>query len=250
MLPPPRTRVLTSPHKLGINFMANQVSASTFVLVHGAWHGGWCWSRVAARLQAEGHTVHAPTLTGVGERSHLAGPSVNLSTHVADVVGEVEWKDLGDIVLCGHSYGGMVISGAAERLEGRIASIVYLDAFLPEDGQSLADIAGGVYEPGTMVTPITAEAFNVNEADRAWVNAKMTPQPSGTFTERLVLTGAAMRVPRKTYIQALVGPAPFFTAAYERAAADPSWTALQIDCGHDVMVDRPADLARMLVEAA
>ena len=112
----------------------------TFVLVHGAWHGGWCWRRVADRLTAKGHYVVAPTLSGVGERSHLPPGPIDLSTQIDDVVGEIKWKDLDGIVLVGHSYGGMVITGVAEQLRNRISAIVYLDAFLPADGQSLFDI--------------------------------------------------------------------------------------------------------------
>ena len=226
-------------------------SPRTFVLVHGAWHGGWCWQRVVDLLVRQGHTVHAPTLTGLGERSHLLSPEINLSTHVADIVNEVSWKDLDGIVLCGHSYGGMVISGAAERLAARIASIVYLDAFVPEDGQSLNDIldADLPVVDGYLVAPITAEQFNVNEADRAWVNAKMTHQPVACFTERLALTGAARRVPKKTYIWATARASPQFKSAFERLSADPGWTTHAVDCGHDVMIDKPAELAELLVGA-
>ena len=119
-----------------------QSKGSPFVLVHGAWHGGWCWRRVADRLTAKGRYVVAPTLSGVGERSHLANDSINLSTHIDDVVNEIKWKDLEALVLVGHSYGGMVITGVAERMRERIAAIVYLDAFLPQDGQSLSAIRG------------------------------------------------------------------------------------------------------------
>src|ERR1700683_2177449 len=106
----------------------------TFVLVHGAWHGGWCWRRVADRLSAKGHYVVAPTLSGVGERSHLPPDVINLTTQINDVVGEIKWKDLDNIVLVGHSYGGMVITGVAEQMRDRIAAMVYLDAFQPADG--------------------------------------------------------------------------------------------------------------------
>jgi pimeloyl-ACP methyl ester carboxylesterase len=228
------------------------ISPTTFVLVHGAWHGGWCWQRVVDLLVRQGHTVHAPTLTGLCERSHLLSPDIDLSTHVADVVNEVLWKDLDRVVLCGHSYGGMVISGAAEQLAERIASIVYLDAFVPEDGQSLYDILGAE-QPALdayLVAPITAEQFNVNEADRAWVNSKMTQQPVACFTERLTLSGAAQRVAKKTYIRATVGASPQFQAAFERLSADRSWTTHAVDCGHDVMLDKPAELAELLVAAA
>ena len=113
---------------------------STFVLVHGAWHGSWCWKRVRKALQDQGHQVFTPTLTGIAERSHLLSPTVNLDTHIDDVVNLIRWEELSDVVLCGHSYGGAVISGVADRIPDRIRSLVYLDAFLLEDGESLHDL--------------------------------------------------------------------------------------------------------------
>ena len=222
----------------------------TFVLVHGAWHGGWCWQRVAARLARDGHLVYTPTLTGVGERSHLASTGVNLSTHVLDVVNEVEWKDLENFVLCAHSYGGMVATGAVERIWPRLASVVYLDAFLPRDGQSADDIVGAAMpaENG-LVAPITAEQFNVNAADRTWVNRKMTPQSAACFSERLKLTGALDRIPGKTYIRAAGFPMPAFQATFERLSADPAWATHAMDCGHDIMIDAPEALAALLLDA-
>ena len=123
-------------------------------LVHGAGHGGWCWQRVADRLTAKGHRVFAPTLTGLGERSHLLNDKIDLTTHISDIVNEIKWKDLDQIVLVGHSYGGMVITGVAEQLVSRIASIVYLDAFLPGDGQSVTDVVNAV-APGYIETELT-----------------------------------------------------------------------------------------------
>ncbi len=112
---------------------------ANFVLVHGAWHGGWCYARVAKLLRAAGHDVYTPTLTGVGERAHLTGFPVTLDTHIQDVVNVIEYEDLSDVILCGHSYGGMVITGVAAALGGRIRTLFYLDAFVPKDGESLAD---------------------------------------------------------------------------------------------------------------
>jgi len=106
---------------------------ATFVLVHGAWHGSWCWKRVRRALQARGHEVFTPTLTGVGERSHLLSRHVNLDTHIGDVVNLIRWEELSDVVLCGHSYGGCVVSGVADRVPNPIGALVYLDAFLLED---------------------------------------------------------------------------------------------------------------------
>jgi pimeloyl-ACP methyl ester carboxylesterase len=222
------------------------------VLVHGAWHGGWCWERVATRLVAAGHRVHAPTLTGVGERSHLASSAVTLDTHIADIVGELRWKELSEVVLVGHSYGGMVITGVAEEEHARIASIVYLDAFVPGSGQSLNDIVGGPAGGGAdPAPPIPAEAFGVNEADRAWVQRQMTPQSAACFAQKLTHTGAFDRVAKKTYIRPVDWPAPFFDAACAPLRSDASWRVIDVrECGHDVMIDKPAELARLLRDAA
>jgi pimeloyl-ACP methyl ester carboxylesterase len=112
---------------------------STYVLVHGGWHGSWCWKRVRKALQLQGHEVFTPTLTGLGERSHLLSPHVNLDTHIEDVVNLIKWEELSDVVLCGHSYSGCVISGVADRVSNRIGALIYLDAFVLRDGQSLLD---------------------------------------------------------------------------------------------------------------
>lgn len=222
-----------------------------FVLVHGAWHGGWCWQRVARLLQNEGHAVHAPTLSGVGERSHLSSPAINLTTHVRDVVDEIRWKELEDIVLVGHSYGGMVVTGVAEQCSSSIASIVYLDAFLPENGQSLNDIVGSAHESsGGLVEPLSAEFFAVNAQDRDWVNRMMTPQSAATFAEQLQVTGALNNIAKKTYVRALQGAIPPFAAIYARLSNDPAWQCLELDCGHDVMIDQPKEVARILLKAA
>jgi pimeloyl-ACP methyl ester carboxylesterase len=146
---------------------------ATFVLVHGAWHGSWCWKRVRKHLQAEGHEVFTPTLTGVGERSHFISPQITLDTHVADIVNLLRWEELTDVVLCGHSYAGCVITGVADRVPERLRALVYLDAFILENGQSLHDVlprevaedqVRGAAETGDgwRVPPITAEFFRVN----------------------------------------------------------------------------------------
>lgn len=218
--------------------------AATFVLVHGAWHGGWCWQRVGDRLSAQGHRVFAPTLTGVCERSHLDSPSVDLSTHVHDVVNEIRWKDLENVVLVGHSYGGMVITGVAEQLASKIGSIVYLDAFVPGDGQSLRDL-GGKVDAGPFTAPIPAEQFGVNEADRAWVDGKMTPQSTACFIEKLKVTGAYQKIARKTYIRA--NNFPGFATTLEKIRNDASWETHVIDCAHDVMIDKPDELTSILL---
>jgi pimeloyl-ACP methyl ester carboxylesterase len=220
---------------------------TTFLLVHGAWHGGWCWDQVGARLTALGHVVIAPTLTGLCERSHLLSPSVNLTTHINDIAGEIRFKDLSNIVLCGHSYGGMVITGVAERYADRIASIVYLDAFWPRDGESLADITGRPIPPG--VNPTREASAFMDPVNAAWANARLTPQPVETFREKLKVTGAVERIPKRTFVQATIGEAPFFAATFERAKATPGWKTLQVNSRHDVMVDHPDLMTQILLDA-
>jgi len=220
-----------------------------FVLVHGAWHGGWCWRRVADILSGKGHRVFTPTLTGLGERSHLLADTVNLSTHIADVVNLLRWEALENILLCGHSYGGVVVTGAADRAAGRIASLVYLDAFVPEDGQSQRELTTRQLPQTPTVPAIPAAAFMVNEKDRAWVDGLCTPHPNATFNERISLTGAWRGIKRKSYIRAGAYPSGPFDAFYNRFKADPGWTVASLPCGHDVMVDMPEALAGLL-EAA
>ena len=233
--------------------------AYTFVLVHGAWHGGWCWRRVADRLRGSGHAVFTPTLTGLGERSHLLRAGIELSTHVTDVVNVMTWERLSDVVLCGHSYGGMVISGVAEQMTAAIRSIVFLDAFVPQNGESALDLTGPAVQEITRaalqrgdlaVPPRPAEAFGVNAADRAWVDRMCVPQPIGAFTEKIVLTGARDRIARKSFIRAASYANPGFDRALAAAKSDPAWRTYEVSCGHDVMVDAPDRLTEILLEAA
>jgi pimeloyl-ACP methyl ester carboxylesterase len=231
----------------------------TFVLVHGAWHGGWCWRRVADLLTAKGHKVFTPTLTGLGERSHLLREGINVSTHVADVVNLLKWERLDNVVLCGHSYGGLVVSGVAEQMAPAIGSIVFLDAFLPENGDSMGELTSQAVRDqlkaavarGDLGVPArSAAAFLVNEKDRAWVDALCVPQPIGCMIEKLVLTGARDRIAKKAYVRAAAYPNPGFDKALAQVKADASWRCYEVPCGHDVMVDMPERLAEILTEAA
>jgi len=233
------------------------VSANTYVLIHGAWHGGWCWQRVADRLRTRGHAVFTPTLTGLGERAHLLHPDIDLSLHVADVLGAIRCERLSDIVLVGHSYGGCVISGVAEAVANKIRSIVFLDAFIPDNGESLFDIVQpavkeviqGVLDRGETIVPVRdAAAFKVNEKDRAWVDSLATPQPIRTMTEKIKLMGARDRIAKKIYIRASGYPNVSFDKAYARVKADRGWRTYEVPCGHDVMIDEPDRLTDILVE--
>ncbi len=250
-------RQLLEPTPSPEDLTPTSVEPKTFVLVHGAWHGAWCWRRVAGLLTAKGHRVFTPTLTGVGERSHLLGPTIDLDTQILDVVNEMKWHDLKNVVLVGHSYGGMVVSGVAEKLESSISSFVMLDAFFPEDGQALIDLQPAqireahrdAERKGALaLPPLSAAMFNVNEDDRAWVDAQCTPHPLRCFTQKLALTGARDRIARRTYIRATGFPFLPFDQGLDAAFAK-GWDLYEVPCGHDVMLDMPERLADILESA-
>jgi pimeloyl-ACP methyl ester carboxylesterase len=232
----------------------------TFVLVHGAWMGGWCYKRVARLLRQAGHEVYTPTLTGLGERAHLMSRAIDLNTHVQDVLGVIRCEELSDIVLCGHSYGGMVITGVAEHIAAKIRSLVYLDAFVPENGKCLFDYSLAEHSrrmrddaaqngEGYKITPIPAAAFAVNAQDAAWVDAMCVKQPLATFEHKLEVTSP--QIPKRVYMIAAgwTRPSPFqqFGARFKD---DPGWQFVSFACGHDVMVDLPQELAAALIAAA
>jgi pimeloyl-ACP methyl ester carboxylesterase len=208
---------------------------------------------VRSALQQQGHEVFTPTLTGVGERAHLLAKSVNLQTQTFDVVNLIRWEELDDIVLCGHSYGGMVVTGVADRLPGCIRSLVYLDAFVPADGECLAQlapIAADQLVDGWKCKPISAEVFGVNEADREWVDRQCTLQSLACFTQPAQLSGGLAQVNRVTYVYASgwAGGRSPFQPFYDNAKAR-GWSTRELACGHDVMLDRPADVTRVLIES-
>lgn len=226
---------------------------ATFVLVHGAWHGSWCWKRVRKALQQQGHEVFTPTLTGVGERSHLLAQSVDLQTHTMDVLNLIQWEELTDFVLCGHSYGGMVVSGVADRIPQRIRSLVFLDAFVPDNGESLvqfAPISGDQLIDGWKSRPISAEVFGVNPVDRAWVDRQCTVQSLACFRQPVQLTGGIARIRRISYVYASgwAGHQSPFYPFYEKAKSR-GWQTSEMACGHDAMLDQPDALTTLLLNS-
>ncbi len=233
---------------------------STFVLVHGAWRGGWCWDRVRRMLRAQGHDVFTPTLTGVADRSHLLSPHIDLETHINDVANLLVWEELSDVVLCGHSYAGCVVAGVADRAPERIASLVHLDAFAPRHGQSFYDIlppelkepqlaAARLTGEGWHVPPVPAEFFNVNAADRTWVDRQCTPQSLATFQQPVRLTGRLDTIDNVSFIWASDWEGSPF-GHFSQQAKQAGWDTMEIACGHDVMIDRPAQLTEALLSAA
>lgn len=238
--------------------MAGRATTPPFVLVHGAWHGGWCWRRVAPLLRAAGHDVHAPTLTGLGERAHLGGRPIDLETHIADVCGLLEMEDIRDAVLVGHSYAGMVIAGAADRAAARIGRLVYLDAFVPADGQCVldfwpaearADIARRAAADG-LIPPTPLPAYGVTRPeDLAWAEPRIRPHPYATWTQALRLAHGETKLPR-AYIRCTNPARPVFEQFSRRVRADPAWTYREIDSGHDCMIADPHGTAELLLSLA
>jgi len=240
--------------------LAQAARRKTFVLVHGAYHGGWCWRRVADILEVHGHKVFAPSLTGNGDRSHLLSKDVNLDTQIADIVNLVTWEDLRDLCLVPHSFGGWPASGALEAIHDRVASIVWLDAFKPQDGQKGTDyisefsrkamieaVAKG--EPGRKPPP--AKTFSLSAKDFAWIDAKLTPQPNGPAMQPIGLTGKRETIAKKTYIRASKYPQAAFDKALAECKADNTWqTFVNETSGHDVMIDQPEWLADVLLKVS
>jgi pimeloyl-ACP methyl ester carboxylesterase len=234
---------------------------TTFVLVHGAWGGSWGFRLVRGPLREAGHEVFTPSLTGIGERSHLASPQVNLSTHVLDVVNTILYEDLTDIVLLGFSYGGMVVTGALEHVADRVSHLVYLDAFVPADGQSLDDLSGAGYRPGAvgpgatwLVEPLQRPMEDAAAAD--WSAARRSPHPVGCFTEPVRLERPLEEYPfTRTYVKATREPRPagggrasaFWTAA-DHAKTSQDWRYREVDSDHVIAMNRPADLVALLLE--
>jgi pimeloyl-ACP methyl ester carboxylesterase len=228
----------------------------TYVLVHGAWHGGWCWERVRNLLQATGAQVRTPTLTGLGERAHLASRDTGLATHVADVLEAIESEDLTGVVLVGHSYAGMVVTAVADRAAGRISCLVYLDAVVPANGQCLYDLAperlktvceelariegDGWRVPASVATPQFLGLES--DEDQAWVLPKLTPHPIQTFRDAVSLDPQFPRMPR-SYINC-IGHKAFGQPRTRQAEGISDYH--EVRAGHDAMVTAPEEVAAIL----
>jgi pimeloyl-ACP methyl ester carboxylesterase len=230
---------------------------ATFVLVHGGWHGGWCWKKVVPLLRGAGHEVFTPTLTGLGERAHLLAPDIDLTTHVNDILGVLEFEDLQEVHLVGHSYGGMVISGVAEHAGARLAHLVYLDAFLPEHGKALRNYIDG---PGTdRLVQLYGDGWRfpkpqmqgedffgvTDRADLAWMLPRVGDHPYKTMTQPLKLTNDRLDSLPRTFI--LTTTAPLFREAAERAQRQAFRYYELLSAGHDAMVTQPAELVQILL---
>jgi len=233
--------VSPSPHK-------------TFLVCHGAWSGGWAWKKMHPLMRAAGHRLVTPTYTGLGERAHLAAPAVDLETHILDVLNVIQYDDLRDIVLIGHSYGGMVATGVADRARQRIAQLIYLDAFVPRDGQSLFDLneadvdtmrAAAKAGEGWRVPP-NPTSPDISAADLDWLTPRRVNMPIKCFEAGLKLQHGEPNLPRSYIYATRITPADTFGQFAARARSEPGWRYFEIDASHTPNVSAPEVLMAQL----
>jgi pimeloyl-ACP methyl ester carboxylesterase len=223
---------------------------ATFVVAHGAWSAGWAWKKMHPLMHARGHWLVTPTYTGLGERGHLARPDVDLDTHIADILGVLKFEDLTDVNLIGHSYGGMVATGLADRARQRIARLIYIDAFAPDDGDSVLDLlpasARAQREPSAdgFIPPVDMPPDTAPE-DRAWCAPLRRPQPARTFEQKLKLLNGTLTLPRHYVYCTRNAPDDRFRRFYERAMRD-GWDVTEIDSSHNPHITCPEALADLL----
>lgn len=235
---------------------------ATFVLVHGSNDGGWVWHRLAPLLRVAGHEVYTPTLTGLADRDHLLRCGVDLTTHITDVVSLLFYEDLSNVILVGNSYAGMVITGVAAQAPERLRLLVYLDAYIPEDGQSESDLwppeRRAIAEAAEAATPGLAQApppalFGVTDpALAAWITARMTPQPVATYTEPVPPGNATSTALPRLFIHCTANPptTPDVFGPFAVTARAKGWNVREIATGHLAMLTAPVELAEMLQELA
>lgn len=237
-------------------------SAANYLLVHGAWHGGWYWRRVADLLVAAGHRVFAPTLTGLSDRRHLLTPQTDVNTHIEDVAELIEAEELANVVLVGHSYGGVVITGVAARMPERLKQLVYLDGVLAEDGQSWSSVhspesvasrakaaiesSGGL----TMPTPSAAVLGLTDPDDQAWVERRLTPQPYSTFVQKMNRGGPLGNGVPRLYIDCTEPASGGLAPMKEKYRGQPGWPFVEIRTGHDAAVSAPRAVTEILLGLA
>lgn len=242
-------------------FNVNAQSAGkqpVFVLVHGAFHGGWCWQRVSKELRAKGDLVYTPTLTGLAEHKNTLNDKIDLNTHIDDIVNFIIAEDLHNVILVGHSYAGAVIAGVADRIPERLSKLIFLDAMLMENGQSALDVspddirayfikATNEYDKGLSIPFFTSDFFGVtNATDIKWVNERLTNQPFKTFSQPLVLKHAYGNHLPLTYIACTQPELRAIKPFADKTKSSKNWKYLELKTGHDAMITMPVELSNML----
>jgi pimeloyl-ACP methyl ester carboxylesterase len=229
--------------------------AVTFLVCHGAWSAGWAWKKMHPLMAAAGHRLVTPTYTGLGEREHLANPSVDLETHIRDVLNVIKYEDLREVVLLGHSYGGMVATGVADRARDRIAQLIYLDAFVPEEGQGLLDLLPESERQRMLQLAKSGDGWRVPPnptppdtppADLAWLTERRVDMPIKCFETRLRLRGGLLTLPRSYIYATRVSPVDAFGPFAARARSQPDWRYHEIDASHSPHVTAPEALMALL----
>jgi thioesterase domain-containing protein len=235
---------------------------ATYVLVHGAWGGAWVWRRLLGPLRAAGHTAHAVTLTGTGDRAHLLHPGIGLADHVRDVVAVVQAEELGPVILVGHSYGGMVVTGAADALLSagtEVSQLVYVDAVVPHSGEcwsslhdaeTVAARTAAARAHGHSLPPPGPAVFGLDAADTAWLARRHVPHPFGPYREPLHFDAARLALVPRTFVDCHAPAFPTIAPFRARVRAEPGWDVREISTGHFPMVSTPEALARILLELA
>jgi pimeloyl-ACP methyl ester carboxylesterase len=231
---------------------------SDFILVHGAWHGAWCWKRILPGLRAAGHRAFPVPLTGTGERAHLLSPAIRLSTHIEDVAAVIEAEELEGAILVGHSYAGMVITGVADRLAGRLAHLVYLDASVPLPGESWSSPhppaviearRKAIAETGA-IPPPDPVIFGLAGDDAAWVARRQRPHPGGVYEDPLTFDAARIAALPRTFIDCHAPALETIAPSRRRARTQPGWRHAEIATGHDPMISAPDALLAILLALA
>ncbi|MGQ2978461.1 MAG: alpha/beta fold hydrolase [Polaromonas sp.] len=241
---------------------------ANFVLVHGAWHGGWCWQRVTSALQAQGHRVHALTLTGLGERAHLLAPSITLDTHIDDVISAIEVEELHDVILAVHSYAGMIGTAVADRLGKHLKHLVYVDAVIPKPGESWSSTQSAAVQQQRLSAaqattrfsfpPPDPEVFGLKDADHAWVKRRQTPHPGNTYQAPLDFDVQRVAAVPRTFVNctepALGTIEPSRLRVKDPKFWDGAWLPnskiVELKTGHDPMISEPTALTNILLDCA
>jgi pimeloyl-ACP methyl ester carboxylesterase len=235
-----------------------QAGGTTFLVAHGAWSAGWAWKKMHPIMTAAGHRLITPTYTGLGEREHLANPAIDLDMHIQDMLGVIKYEELDNFVLIGHSYGGMVATGVADRVPGKIRKLIYLDAFVPTNGQSLADLVGpagaqqmkaGAKAGDGWRVPANPPPPDTSAEDMKWIQALRMSQPLKTFETPLRLQNGDTRIPRAYIYCQRKTPADTFKQFADRAKKE-KWDFHEIDASHSPHVTAPQALATLLQSVA